>query len=106
MQPWPLFSLQPSLLDADFVKRELVPFDERARLPEAHWLWELEAAIRFVRAGGIKASLSTGPFAVQIPVPSSSRPPDPPPPRRKFTWHTDDSNAIQNRETLLSREKP
>ncbi|KAJ8612262.1 hypothetical protein CTAYLR_002913 [Chrysophaeum taylorii] len=72
--PWPLFSLQPSLLDADFIKRHVAPFAEGINMndPSAYWLWELDAAIRFVRAGGTKASLSKGPLATQIHVRSSS----------------------------------
>lgn len=92
--PWPLFSLQPSLLDADFVKTYVSPFAESTITQDAYWLWELQAAICFVRAGGTKASLSTPPFATQITVASSScqdsyeplRQPAEPAPRRKFAW--------------------
>lgn len=94
--PWPLFSLQPSLLDANFVKTYVSPFAETTITPEAYWLWELQAAICFVRAGGTKASLSSPPFATQITVASSSCQDDYGPigvqaqnaPRRKFAWKT------------------
>ena len=69
---WPLFSLQPSLNDAAFL-RALVPFDEdpRANPPGAYWRFELQFALRFVRAGGRKVTLPY-PTARPMLVASSS----------------------------------
>ena len=91
--PWPLFSLQPCLLDAAFVRAHMYPFAESAAMNEsdAYWLWELEAALRFVKHGGTKASVKSGLVARQIDVKTSSREEDdvvpvrgPRPARRKF----------------------
>ena len=72
--PWPLFSLQPSLLDADYVRTHMYPFAERAHMndQDAYWLWELEAALKFVKHGATKASIKSRHVARQIDVETSS----------------------------------
>ena len=64
--------------------------------PDAYWLWELEAAVRFVRGGGRKTSIDAVDVARQIQTTSSSRdaedpafrapPTGPPPTRKKFAF--------------------
>ena len=86
---WPLYSNQPSLNDADFI-RALPPFPQRVSAPplapaacpfrEGHdytpsgryWLFEFELGLRFVMAGGRKGSLMGSGLARQINVTSSS----------------------------------
>ena len=72
--PWPLFSLQPSLLDTDFMKNHVYPFSEDPRLNPAHayWMFEMEAALKFVKFGGTKASIDSGYVARPLAVASSS----------------------------------
>ena len=71
---WPLFSLQPSLNDADFLK-SLLPFREELDYNPSHayWLFEFEYGLRYVAAGGRKATMP-GPCARQLAVASSSGP--------------------------------
>ena len=72
---WPLWSNQPSLNDAAFL-RALLPFREEAEFarPGWHGLFEFEFGVRFIRAGGRKATLVSAPqgHAVQIKCDSSS----------------------------------
>ena len=70
---WPLYSNQPSLNDARFLLA-LLPFEEAPayNAPRQYWLFEFEYALRFVRAGGRKATMP-GHCARQLPVKSSSR---------------------------------
>ena len=72
--PWPLFSLQPCLLDFEFVRARVYPFSTEvdANAPESYWRWELEAALRFVKFGGTKATISSPLVARQIDAASSS----------------------------------
>ena len=72
--PWPLFSLQPSLLDTAFVRSHVAPFSEDPRLNPSHayWMFEMEAALKFVKFGGAKASIDSSYVARPINVASSS----------------------------------
>ena len=74
---WPLYSNQPGLNDANFL-RKLLPFDESAEcnMRGAYWKFEFEFGLRFVRAGGRKATLGglRHQLARPIPCASSSRP--------------------------------
>jgi len=72
--PWPLFSLQPSLLDAAYVREHMYPFARGAHMndQDAYWLWELEAALDFVKHGATKASIDSRLVARQIDVETSS----------------------------------
>lgn len=72
--PWPLFSLQPSLLDTEFMRSHVHPFSTKPHMnpPNAYWLFEMEAALRFVRGGGRKASIHSSYVARPIAVRSSS----------------------------------
>lgn len=70
---WPLYSNQPSLNDAHFL-RALLPFNESADHcpPRRYWKWEFEFGVRFVRAGGRKASLVCPPGGAARPIDCSS----------------------------------
>ena len=72
---WPLYSNQPSLNDTDFL-RPLLPFSEAPSLNRAdheYWRFEFEFALRFVRAGGRKATLTGSQLARQLEAQTSSR---------------------------------
>jgi len=72
---WPLYSNQPSLNDAAFL-RGLLPFSEDPSLNRAdheYWRFEFEFALRFVKAGGRKATLTEGHTARQVQAKTSSR---------------------------------
>ena len=55
---WPLYSNQPSLNDAAFM-RTLLPFNEDPSFspPHRYWTFEFDFGVRFIRAGGRKATL-------------------------------------------------
>ncbi len=72
---WPLYSNQPSLNDAAFCK-SLGAFSEDPQLNPRHgeyWRFEFDFGVRFVRAGGRKATLMGGGLAEQQNVSTSSR---------------------------------
>ena len=72
--PWPLFSLQPSLLDTEFIRSYVYPFSTKPHMnpPNAYWMFELEAALKFVKFGGTKASIASTYVAQPLAVKSSS----------------------------------
>ena len=73
---WPLYSNQPGLSDAAFL-RSLLPFEEGAAFnPQgAYWKFEFAFGMRFVCAGGRKATLDgpAGSLARPIDCASSSK---------------------------------